>query len=89
MAQTVAEILSFHRRDLPSMPSLKDIVPEPEMSIEDALRLIRRGRSALLTAGAQLSSAEITRLSRDINGAIEELDQVRRLLMADSERSAS
>ena len=79
-------VLSFHRAFLPKMPPLRDLVPpRAEMTIEEALLQIRKSRAAILIEGAKLSSAGITELSREIREVCDELDQVRRLLMADSE----
>lgn len=85
MTPAMIAILSEHRKHLPTMPSLKDLVPEPEMTLDEALLTIRKARAQILCNGAKLTSEAVTQLSREIREVCEELDQVRRLLMRDSE----
>lgn len=86
MTPAAVAILSEHRKHLPTVPCLRDLVPaHAEMTIEEALLSIRKARAAIFIGGTELSPAGITELSREIREVCEELDNVRRILMADPE----
>jgi len=85
MTEAAIAILSEHRRALPSAPCFRDLVPATALTIADALLTIRKARAALLVQGSKLSSADVTVLAREIRQVCGELDQVRSLLLADSE----